>query len=61
MLKKRIIPLLNFIDNKLFKSIKFNKLINVGDPIRAAKIYNDSDADEIILLNINNSLFKSIT
>jgi len=53
MLKKRIIPLLNFIDNKLFKSIKFNKLINVGDPIRAAKIYNDSDADEIILLNIN--------
>lgn len=53
MLKKRIIPLLTFIDNKLVKSINFNKLINVGDPIKAAKIYNDSDADEIVLLNIS--------
>ena len=53
MLKKRIIPILSFIDNRLVKSIKFNKLINVGEPIKAAKIFNDSDADEIILLNIN--------
>ena len=50
--KKRIIPLLTVIDNFLVKSINFNKLINVGDPIKSAKIFNDSDADELIILNI---------
>ena len=51
--KKRIIPLLTVVDNVLVKSIKFEKLINVGDPVNSAKIFNDSDADELILLNIN--------
>ena len=51
--KKRIIPLLTVIDNFLVKSINFNKLINVGDPIKSAKIFNDSDADELIILNIH--------
>ena len=51
--KKRIIPLLTIIDDVLVKSINFNKLINVGDPIKTAKIYNDSDADELIVLNID--------
>ena len=52
--KKRIIPLLTVVDNVLIvKSIKFEKLINVGDPVNSAKIFNDSDADELILLNIN--------
>ena len=50
--KKRIIPLLTTIDSRLVKSIKFDKLIDVGDPIKTAKIFNDSDADELILLNI---------
>ncbi len=53
MLKKRIIPLLLLNDNRLIKTINFDKYRDVGDPISTAKILSDSDADEIILLDIN--------
>ena len=52
MLKKRIIPLLLLNDNRLIKTINFDKYRDVGDPISTAKILSDSDADEIILLDI---------
>ena len=53
MLKKRIIPLLLLMNNRLVKSVNFDKFKDVGNPISTAKIFNDSDADELILLNIN--------
>jgi len=53
MLKKRIIPLLLLMENRLVKTINFDKYKDVGSPTSTAKIFNDSDADEIILLNIN--------
>ena len=53
MLKKRIIPLLLILDDRFVKTINFNSFKDVGDPISTAKIFNDSDADELILLNIN--------
>ena len=53
MLKKRIIALLLLNDNRLIKTINFDKYRDVGDPISTAKILSDSDADEIILLDIN--------
>ena len=53
MLKKRIIPLLLLLNNRLVKTINFDKYKDVGSPTSTAKIFNDSDADEIILLNIN--------
>tara|TARA_B100001250_G_C19775480_1_gene779329 strand:- start:81 stop:839 length:759 start_codon:yes stop_codon:yes gene_type:complete len=53
MLKKRIIPLLLLMNDRLVKTINFNKFKDVGNPISNAKIFNDSDADELILLNIN--------
>ena len=40
-------------DNRLIKTINFDKYRDVGDPISTAKILSDSDADEIILLDIN--------
>ena len=52
MLKKRIIPLLLILDDRFVKTINFNSFKDVGDPISTAKIFNDSDADELILLNI---------
>ena len=53
MLKKRIIPLLLILDDRFVKTINFGTFKDVGDPISTAKIFNDSDADELILLNIN--------
>jgi imidazole glycerol-phosphate synthase subunit HisF len=53
VLKKRIIPVQLLIDNRLVKTIQFDKHRNVGNPVSSSKIYNDSDADELIFLNIN--------
>ena len=53
MLKKRIIPLLLLMNQRLVKTINFDKYKDVGNPVSTAKIFNDSDADELILLNIN--------
>ena len=52
MLKKRIIPLLLLMGQRLVKTINFDKYKDVGNPVSTAKIFNDSDADELILLNI---------
>ena len=53
VLKKRIIPLLLLNNERLVKPKNFKQFKDVGDPISTAKIFNDSDADELILLNIN--------
>jgi len=53
MLKKRIIPVQLLLKNRLVKTKLFDKFIDVGNPIRSSKIYNDSDADELIFLNID--------
>ena len=50
---KRIIPLLLLMGQRLVKTINFDKYKDVGNPVSTAKIFNDSDADELILLNIN--------
>ncbi len=60
MLKKRIIPVQLLLKNRLVKTKSFDKFIDVGNPIRSSKIYNDSDADELIFLNINKN-DRSIT
>ncbi len=53
MLKKRIIPVQLLIDNRLVKTIQFGKYRDVGNPVTSSKIYNYSDADELVFLNIN--------
>ena len=53
MLKKRIIPLLLLNEDRLIKTIKFDKYRDVGDPVSTAKIFSDSDADELIFLDVN--------
>jgi len=52
MLKKRIIPVQLLLNNRLVKTKIFDKYLDVGNPIKSSKIYNDSDADELIFLNI---------
>lgn len=61
MLKKRIIPVQLLLDRRLIKTKKFSKPIDVGDPIKSSRIYNDCDADELIFLNINKDKKKSIS
>ncbi len=55
MLSVRVIPVLLYKNNGLYKSVKFDHLKYVGDPINVIKIFNDKDADEIIFLDINAS------
>ena len=55
MLDKRVIPILLIESKRLVKSINFNKLTYVGDPINAVKIFNDKYVDEIIILDITNN------
>ena len=52
MLKKRIIPVQLLLGDRLVKTKKFSSHLDVGDPLKSSKIYNDSDADELIFLNI---------
>lgn len=53
MLKKRIIPLLLLMNGRLVKSVNFDNFKDVGNPVSCVKIFSNSDADELILLNIN--------
>lgn len=52
MLKKRIIPVQLLLNKRLVKTKKFGSYLDVGNPIKSSKIYNDSDADELVFLNI---------
>lgn len=52
MLTKRIIPVLLLKDNRLVRTIKFDKIIDIGNPVSQAKIYNAQDADELMFLDI---------
>ena len=59
MLNKRAIPILLIDSRKLVKSVNFNKLSYVGDPINAVKIFNEKFVDELIVIDITRK--KNIT
>lgn len=53
MLKKRIIPIMLWSQGRLVKTVNFTSPRIVGNPVRAARVYSDQDADEIFVLNID--------
>jgi len=53
MLKTRIIPCLDVADGRVVKGINFVDLRDAGDPVDAARAYDDSGADELCFLDIN--------
>lgn len=53
MLRSRVIPCLLVKNKKLVKTVKFSDPKYVGDPINAVKIFNEKEADELILLDID--------
>lgn len=52
MLKTRIIPCLDVNEGRIVKGVNFVDLIDAGDPVEQAKIYNDQGADELCFLDI---------
>ena len=58
MLRPRIIPCLLIQDNGLVKTVRFKTPKYVGDPINAVKIFNEKQADELIVLDIDASINK---
>lgn len=52
MIKKRLIPILLLDNGRLIKTKQFDSFREVGSPISSAKVYSNSDADELVFLNI---------
>ncbi len=52
MLAKRIIPCLDVTDGKVVKGINFVELRVAGDPVEAARRYDEQGADELTFLDI---------
>lgn len=55
MLKTRIIPCLDVKDGRVVKGVNFLDLIDAGDPVEQAKIYDAQGADELCFLDITAS------
>ena len=55
MLRPRLIPCLLVRKKGLVKTVKFGDTKYVGDPINAVKIFNEKEADELIVLDIDAS------
>ena len=55
MLAKRIIPCLDVNKGRVVKGVNFVNLIDAGDPVEAAKAYDEAGADELVFLDITAS------
>lgn len=55
MLRPRITPCLLIRNGGLVKTVQFRDEKYVGDPINAVKIFNEKEADELIVLDIDAS------
>lgn len=55
MLKTRIIPCLDVKDGRVVKGVNFVDLVDAGDPVEQAKVYDMQGADELCFLDITAS------
>ena len=55
MLKSRVIPCLDVKDGRVVKGVNFIDLVDAGDPVEQAKIYDTAGADELCFLDITAS------
>lgn len=55
MLKTRIIPCLDVINGRVVKGVNFVDLIDAGDPVEQARVYDKAGADELCFLDITAS------
>tara|TARA_Y100000385_G_scaffold269915_1_gene308444 strand:- start:689 stop:1450 length:762 start_codon:yes stop_codon:yes gene_type:complete len=52
MLQTRIIPCLLLREDSLVKTVNFKKSCYIGDPVNTARIFNELEVDELVLLDI---------
>ena len=55
MYAKRIIPCLDVKNGRVVKGVNFVNLIDAGDPVECAKVYDKAGADELVFLDITAS------
>ncbi len=55
MLKVRVIPCLDVNDGRVVKGVNFVDLVDAGDPVEQAKVYDAAGADELTFLDITAS------
>lgn len=55
MLKARIIPCLDVKDGRVVKGVNFVGLVDAGDPVEQARLYDAAGADELTFLDITAS------
>jgi cyclase len=52
----RIIPCLDVTDGRVVKGVNFTNLVDAGDPVEMASLYNSEGADELTFLDISASV-----
>ncbi|RMF40237.1 MAG: imidazole glycerol phosphate synthase subunit HisF [Alphaproteobacteria bacterium] len=52
MLKIRVIPCLDVKEGRVVKGVNFVDLVDAGDPVEAARAYDEAGADELCFLDI---------
>ena len=55
MLKIRVIPCLDVKDGRVVKGVNFVDLVDAGDPVEQARVYDRAGADELTFLDITAS------
>jgi cyclase len=55
VLKKRLIPCLDVKDGRVVKGVNFVDLVDAGDPVEQARLYDKEGADELCFLDITAS------
>ncbi|MFC7334710.1 imidazole glycerol phosphate synthase subunit HisF [Rhodocista pekingensis] len=55
MLKARVIPCLDVKDGRVVKGVNFVDLVDAGDPVEQARLYDAAGADELTFLDITAS------
>jgi cyclase len=55
-LSVRIIPCLDVTDGRVVKGVNFTDLVDAGDPVEMASLYNSEGADELTFLDISASV-----
>ena len=55
MLKTRLIPCLDVNNGRVVKGVNFVNLVDAGDPVEQASIYDEAGADELCFLDITAS------
>jgi cyclase len=54
-LARRVIPCLDVRDGRVVKGVRFEQLVDAGDPVEAARAYDAAGADELVFLDVTAS------